>query len=538
MDQLKTEHVGLGKMVHVSQARLAYYAEPENLHQQYLQPYYLFDCEVMESDGNITSVQTHRIPATLFSPQITIDPPFGSRFVVEPGTLMAQVGFEGWDCNGPCDGPDAQIAWEWNDTIISTELAFNYSLPWGVQMHNGLRESELRPHTITLWVQDSNGSQLSAYTSIIITVLLGDINGDAKVDMRDIGPAARGFGSYPTHPRWDFICDINNDHMLDMRDIGTIARQFGESYPVSALSSSAQISDAILAPAFVALILPVAIGTVKMKDKRKGLAVLLLAGIIVGSTFMTSQPLVSAHNGGATSNDDGNLKEIGIESCGQNLATYATVSSTGFRNTMAAAGWISRFHWKEWWAWEEDFKYRNNGGTDFVWMDTVDFGYWVGHGNPFYISLSSKKDYDKFYFKKARWGGYTGGNSGEAADMEWIALESCYTLKYSYLGHNVFSPSRWRKAFRGVHIILGFHTVATATYTFGTTVAQYMNWPGYTVRQAWIRATQQVQSSNRYGAYLRAGSSGRNTYHDRINPWNVCLDPYPWSYLAYCNWRC
>jgi hypothetical protein len=50
---------------------------------------------------------------------------------------------------------------------------------------------------------------------------------DYKVDMKDIGRAARAFGSYPGHERWDAVSDINVDYKVDMKDIGGIARQFG-----------------------------------------------------------------------------------------------------------------------------------------------------------------------------------------------------------------------------------------------------------------------------------------------------------------------
>ncbi len=55
---------------------------------------------------------------------------------------------------------------------------------------------------------------------------------DFKVDMRDIGGAARAFGSYPGHERWTAIADINDDKKVDMRDIGGIARMFGWTMPV------------------------------------------------------------------------------------------------------------------------------------------------------------------------------------------------------------------------------------------------------------------------------------------------------------------
>jgi ABC-type transport system substrate-binding protein len=50
---------------------------------------------------------------------------------------------------------------------------------------------------------------------------------DFTVDMRDVGRAARAFGSRPGHTRWDQACDVNHDFKVDMRDIGNIARKFG-----------------------------------------------------------------------------------------------------------------------------------------------------------------------------------------------------------------------------------------------------------------------------------------------------------------------
>ncbi|MGD8544581.1 MAG: ABC transporter substrate-binding protein [Candidatus Bathyarchaeota archaeon] len=57
--------------------------------------------------------------------------------------------------------------------------------------------------------------------------LVEDINYDGRVDMRDVGTAARAFGTYPGHERWEKEADINFDNVVDMRDIGSIARKFG-----------------------------------------------------------------------------------------------------------------------------------------------------------------------------------------------------------------------------------------------------------------------------------------------------------------------
>lgn len=57
-----------------------------------------------------------------------------------------------------------------------------------------------------------------------------DINDDHKVNMRDVGIAARLFGSAKGSSNWNMIADINGDGVINEKDIGAIARHYGESY--------------------------------------------------------------------------------------------------------------------------------------------------------------------------------------------------------------------------------------------------------------------------------------------------------------------
>lgn len=65
--------------------------------------------------------------------------------------------------------------------------------------------------------------------------VLGDLNGDNTVDMRDIAIVAAAFGSYPDHPRWNPDADITGteylvpDGWVDMRDVAIISKNFGNS---------------------------------------------------------------------------------------------------------------------------------------------------------------------------------------------------------------------------------------------------------------------------------------------------------------------
>jgi hypothetical protein len=59
-----------------------------------------------------------------------------------------------------------------------------------------------------------------------------DLNHDGKVNMIDIGIAARAFGTTPGNPRWNSIADVFGpnglpDGKVDMRDISFVAKNFG-----------------------------------------------------------------------------------------------------------------------------------------------------------------------------------------------------------------------------------------------------------------------------------------------------------------------
>jgi hypothetical protein len=58
-----------------------------------------------------------------------------------------------------------------------------------------------------------------------------DLNGDGKVDIKDISIVALAFGSYPSHPRWNPIADVYQDSKIDIRDIALIAKNFGKIDP-------------------------------------------------------------------------------------------------------------------------------------------------------------------------------------------------------------------------------------------------------------------------------------------------------------------
>lgn len=61
--------------------------------------------------------------------------------------------------------------------------------------------------------------------------IMGDVNGDDRVDMSDVMILLDAFGSYPGRPRWNPDCDLNQDGRIDLADIVMALMNFGQHYP-------------------------------------------------------------------------------------------------------------------------------------------------------------------------------------------------------------------------------------------------------------------------------------------------------------------
>ncbi|MGD0029357.1 MAG: dockerin type I domain-containing protein [Candidatus Bathyarchaeia archaeon] len=77
---------------------------------------------------------------------------------------------------------------------------------------------------------DNTPSDNSLSDGTVKVKILGDINGDGRVDTIDIVEAARAFGTMPGMSRWDANIDITQDGKIDGRDLVRVARYFGTSF--------------------------------------------------------------------------------------------------------------------------------------------------------------------------------------------------------------------------------------------------------------------------------------------------------------------
>jgi thermitase len=59
--------------------------------------------------------------------------------------------------------------------------------------------------------------------------IVGDVNGDSKIDIKDVALASRAFGKRIGDPGWNSEADINGDNRIDVIDIAMISRRFGST---------------------------------------------------------------------------------------------------------------------------------------------------------------------------------------------------------------------------------------------------------------------------------------------------------------------
>jgi hypothetical protein len=175
--------------------------------------------------------------------------------------------------------------------------------------------------------------------------------------------------------------------------------------------------------------------------------------------------------------------DVGIE---QTIDEWqcAQDSANGFKSVMAAHSVPTAFDWRGASAWERDFRDPSLGGIDSSYVDNVDAAWYTGHGWPGGFTFKGANADTSIVPTDARWGN---------GDLEWLQLESCQVLADTNGSHDYFQ--RWRQAFRGLHIMNGFHTNAYcvgggtgatfASYLFPKKFLWWTLRPAYRVQSAW-----------------------------------------------------
>jgi hypothetical protein len=183
-------------------------------------------------------------------------------------------------------------------------------------------------------------------------------------------------------------------------------------------------------------------------------------------------------------------------------------NAKGFVDELAAIGWNIRFNWGDSNAWESDW--RQNDDT---WVDATDFVFYTGHANSDGWVLAAPNDTFLHFTETAGSRDLWGANN-----LEWAVVAACGPLQDEVVGSGGDVLDRWRTAFDGLHILMGYAQVTYDNEEEGKRLARYAK-AGATIIQSWFRTGQEIQPGGIWvGAYYVGDATG-STGNDHL--WGV-----------------
>jgi hypothetical protein len=76
---------------------------------------------------------------------------------------------------------------------------------------------------------ETNVSNNNQRVNILIKIP-GDVNGDRKVDLKDVFAVGKAFGAIAGDPRYNPNLDINGDGRIDLKDYFIACKNYGKSW--------------------------------------------------------------------------------------------------------------------------------------------------------------------------------------------------------------------------------------------------------------------------------------------------------------------
>jgi hypothetical protein len=184
------------------------------------------------------------------------------------------------------------------------------------------------------------------------------------------------------------------------------------------------------------------------------LSIIMAIALLVISTGTS----VLAYDG-----DDDSTIEVGVYWVNnyENLypLTQPDDDATGFEDVLEGEGWDDAINQGNYSVTESDFE--GNYG-----VETVDLGYFSGHGSTGYLNLIYDPDpIDRIYGENCTWGD---------GDLEWIMLQACNTLNDDDDSVGLKENGEFAQALNGIRIICGAETVMIKDDDAGSDVAGYL----------------------------------------------------------------
>lgn len=180
-------------------------------------------------------------------------------------------------------------------------------------------------------------------------------------------------------------------------------------------------------------------------------------------------------------------------------------NARGFVDELDAAGWTIRFNWGDAAAWESDWN-----ANDDDWVDAVDFVFYTGHANSDGWMLATPND---TFLDRSEVGGPL--DKWGRKNLEWMVIAACGPLQDSVVGSGGDALQRWRDAFDGLHMLMGYAQVTYDNEEEGKRLASYAR-GGATIMQSWFRAAQEIQGSGIWAGAYYLGDSRGSTGNDHL----------------------
>jgi hypothetical protein len=138
--------------------------------------------------------------------------------------------------------PVVTIIYPWNRTFYNTSLNLNFranepTLWIGYSLDNQpnvtitgntiLTGLSYRSHNVIVYATDLAGNTGASERVYFTVTTIGDINGDCKVDIKDLTLVIKYYGTYPGHSLWNPNADINFDNKVDIKDLTLVNKYYG-----------------------------------------------------------------------------------------------------------------------------------------------------------------------------------------------------------------------------------------------------------------------------------------------------------------------
>jgi PKD repeat protein len=142
-------------------------------------------------------------------------------FLNQITTFNASNSTLGWAARTQRFSPIQTYRWSFGDgnitSVTNPIITHKYSIP--------------NNYTVSLTVTDADG-RTNTKSAIVrvqnFTPKIYDVNGDGKIDLKDVFRVGKAYGSRPGDPKWDSPCDFNHDGIIDLKDYYPVCQHYGE----------------------------------------------------------------------------------------------------------------------------------------------------------------------------------------------------------------------------------------------------------------------------------------------------------------------